>query len=289
MLEKNGILYLDASALRDFQNCREYFRRKWVEGIVPKRPAIDLEFGIAVHRAIESFWKRENYNIAYGGAARYFGNLDLTHATVKDREKYERLSDALPELIGVYYEEHGEPDEQAMVEYEWVCDYLPGCRLCGRIDRFSLDAVLYDVKTASEIGRNWKSDYKEAALRDIGVALYDWYIRKIQPDSAARKVVLECLIKPYGSKPARYEAIELPEIVTDSYRRRFDQQLEWRVRELVHYWRNYRQMKPWPMSDGSQCITKYGQCDFLKLCNHGDSLRNLELYTIRQEHLEVRK
>ena len=284
-----SILYLDASCLRDFNGCKEYFRRRWVENIVPRRAAIDKEFGIATHRAVELFWKGATYDIAYADASTYFGNLDLTNSTVKDREKYERLSDALPELIGVYYDYHGEAEEQAMVEYEWSYKYEDSVTLCGRVDRYSLDFILYDVKTASEIGKNWKTDYREAALRDIGVSLYDWYIRTTQPDSAPKNVVLEVLVKPYRDKPARYEPIALPEIVTDSYRRRFDQQLEFRVKELVHYWRNYQAVKPWPMNDGSQCVSKYGQCDYLLLCNHGSSKRNLEKYKQREEHLSIRQ
>ena len=289
MLEKNGTLYFDATCLRDVTNCREFFRRKYIENIVPKRPAVDREFGISVHKAVDAFWKGDDYAAAYRLAGETFAALDLTYANIKDREKHERLSDALPEVIGVYYEEHGEATDQAMLESEWVHNYLPGVHLCGRIDRYSFDFVLFDVKTASEIGRSWKSDYKEAALREIGIALYDWYLHKVQPDSSPRQVVLEVLVKPYGNKPARYEHLELPEVVTDSYRRRFDQLLDFRVRELAHWWGSYQAMKPWPQNDGSQCVSKYGQCDYLKLCNHGDSPRNLELYTIRQEHLEARR
>ena len=289
MLEKNGYLLLDATALRDFNSCREYFRRRWVENIVPKRPAIDREFGICVHKAVEAFWQGKNYTEAYSQAASMFAALDLTHANIKDREKYERLSDALPEVIGVYYEEHGETEEQAMLEYEWTHRLDDATILCGRIDRYSLDGILYDVKTASEIGRNWKSDYKEAALRDIGVQLYDYFLCQVQPDSRPRNVVLEVLVKPYRDKRARYEAVELPELVTDAYRNRFKQQLDFRVRELSHWWRSYQAMRPWPMNDGSQCVSKYGQCPYLLLCNHGQSERNLEKYTQREEHLDCRR
>jgi len=299
-LDIESILYLDATCLRDFSNCREFFRRRYVENVVPKRPALDKEYGIIVHRAIESFWGGKEYNEAYGLSAKAWAAVDLTHCTVKDREKYERLADALPEVIGVYYEEHGEAEGQAMLEYEWVQRYPSNdgsgtvanaetnIVLCGRIDRYSLDAILYDVKTASEIGRNWKSDYKEAALRDIGVALYDWYLCQVQPDSRPRNVVLEVLVKPYRDKRARYEAVELPELVTDAYRNRFKQQLDFRVRELSHWWRSYQAMKPWVMSD-TACVTRYGLCDYITLCNRGDSERNLKLYKPREEHLCIRQ
>ena len=308
MLEKHGCLLLDATALRDFNTCREYFRRRWVENLSPKRPAIDKEFGIATHLAIggdgkkplKGFWGGWPYEQAYKLAADYFVAVDQTHCTVKDREKYERLSDALPEVIGVYYEEHGEAEEQAMLEYEWVHAFgnrngLEGARdaagtvaLCGRIDRYSFEQTLYDVKTASEIGRNWKSDYKEAALRDIGVQLYDYFLCQVQPDSQPRNVVLEVLVKPYRDKRARYEAVELPELVTDAYRNRFKQQLDFRVRELSHWWRSYQAMKPWVMSD-TACVTRYGLCDYITLCNRGDSERNLKLYKPREEHLCIRQ
>ena len=96
-------LLIDASMLRDFGNCREFFRRRWVENLESKRPSIDRSFGIAVHKAVEAFWRGKDYGEAYSQAASMFSALDLTNSTVKDREKYERLADALPEGIGVYY------------------------------------------------------------------------------------------------------------------------------------------------------------------------------------------
>ena len=284
----NDIL-IDATMLRSAGNCKEFFRRQFVENIVPVKPAIHREFGIAIHRAVQFFWNGSPYEDAYEIAAGHLALLDETGLNVREREKLDEMRDYLPDLLAVYYESHEqEPAVNVMLEREFVHkNYLPGVHLCGRIDRFTFDLVLSDLKTASEIGRNWKSDYKEAALRDCALPLYDWAITQMQPDSAPKSIQLEVLIKPYKSKPTRLEVVPLNEII--AYRERFKRQLDWRVRELVHYIRTYGQVQPWPMNDGSQCVSKFGPCEYLPLCNWVSTPKNLKLYKQREEHLESRR
>jgi hypothetical protein len=78
----------------------------------------------------------------------------------------------------------------------------------------------------------------------------------------------------------------LPEIT--AYRKRFEQQLTWICNEIQHYHQSYRTMHPWPMAQG-QCLTKYGACEYLPLCNQGETSKTLANYKTREEHLNLRK
>ncbi|KKL82360.1 hypothetical protein LCGC14_1985590, partial [marine sediment metagenome] len=70
---------------------------------------------------------------------------------------------------------------------------------------------------------------------------------------------------------------------------RFKQQLNWVVKEMVHYMRSYVKVKPWPMNYGPMCMTKYGPCDYLELCNYGNIPKYISEYKPREEHLEIRR
>ena len=105
---------------------------------------------------------------------------------------------------------------------------------------------------------------------------------------APQRVYLEVLIKGYKSKPCRMETIELPYVITEAYRQRFDQQLQWKVEEIVSYFKHSREQKPWPMAQ-QLCQTKYGECPYLDVCLHGEQPKVIERFKEREEHLEVRK
>ena len=103
------------------------------------------------------------------------------------------------------------------------------------------------------------------------------------------EIYLEVLLKPYKSKAARYERIDLNELITESYRKRFRQQLKWKVSEIVHYVENYSQQKPWPLAGPLACSSKYGRCSYIDLCAWGDSDKTLAKFKTREPHLELVK
>lgn len=170
------------------------------------------------------------------------------------------------------------------IEYEWKHEFLPNLFLCGRIDRAEVGPVLFDLKTASEIGKTWHSDFRNLMLRDFGLALYDWYLCQI--GYTPQTVKVECLVKPYKEKETHMEIFNLPEIT--QYRKRFEQQLSWICHEILHYHNHYGEQQPWPMAQG-QCITKYGPCEYIDGCLHGWTAKTLTGYTIRQEHLMIKR
>ena len=287
-------IYIDASMIKCFSDCREQFRRRYIENIVSSKPSIAYVFGTSFHMAVEAFWKGSPYKQAYDIGFAHLDSLDVSALTVREQGKYNELINALPDMLEVYYKGHDKDEIKGLecLEEEWYTLYgeLPedlkdAVYLCGKIDRFMTDGQLFDLKTASEIGREWKKNYKAEKLRDCGLSLYDWYLCGLM--DSPKQIAMEVLIKPYKDKPPRLELIELNEII--QYRDRFKQQLNWVVKEMVHYIRSYSKVKPWPMNYGPMCITKYGPCDYLHLCNYGDTPKNLSKYKTRVEHLEIRK
>lgn len=289
------MLYLDASAIRDFLSCREYYRFKYVANKVPAKPSIHREYGIGIHKGVEAFWQGKGYTEALTIAMGYLQSVKLPGITPVESGKWEEMLGYAPDMLGAYYT--GMEQDTAsveMVEQEWNYPLVPLVEgevitLCGRID-LVLSGCLRDLKTATEIGKTWKRDYRELMLRDIGLGLYDWYL--VRAGHAPVNVVLDVLLKPssgrFGAaKPARLERIELPELVTDGYRKRFDMQLRWIAREIAEYHDRYREMRPWPMDTQHSCNTKYSSCEYLPVCNYGR--KEEDKLVTRIEHLEVRK
>ncbi len=348
------VIYLDASALSGWSNCREYYRRRDIEKIEAVKPNTHYEFGKAVHLAVEEFWKGHSYEKALDAAYGVCNEFPVAMLNPPELETWERLVKCTPDILACYYDSVSySPESLLWVEKEWSIPYgrnIGGISgnsvhssnrtdgtdnpdssqteviLCGRMDRLMAGPRLVDVKTASEIstaGVPWKQQYRQDKVLDLQFALYDFYLQRLckcghphhehwplvefqsnyKPDynvtecgececmsfrsMAPIEIYLEVLLKPYKSKAARYEKIELNELITDSYRKRFAQQLKWKVSEIVHYVENYSQQKPWPLAGSLACSSKYGKCAYIDLCAWGDSEKTLKKFKERVPHLEV--
>ena len=277
-------LLLDATAIKNFIACRERYRQLYIENRAPVTPSIHRAFGIAVHLAAEVHNKGGSY--ADGLRAACFSLAcaslqSLAGASVHLQTKWRELAASLPDCVACYFD-GVTVGEVLAVEQEWSHQFMPGVYLCGRKDKVQTDG-LYDLKTASEIGKTWKTDFRGQMLRDFGLALYDWHECRL--GRAPKKVVVECIVKGYRGSMPRLEFFELTELPL--YRKRFEQQLAWIVAEIYHYHQNYLEQKPWPMAQG-ECHTKYGQCEFLPICLHGEIPKVMENYGPRVEHLVLK-
>ena len=285
---------IDASQIRLFLDCREQYRQAYVLGRASKKPLIHREFGIGFHKGCEVFWKGWDYSAALMAALDYVGGIDCTLLTVKEKQKWDEMTAYMPDLLAAYFDSvEYEPGVNIKVEKEWSLSYDPlGCdyklsnvTLCGRIDRFTNGFHLIDIKTDS--GIDTKDAFREKWLRDVGLALYDWYLKTV--DTPPRMVAIERCIKPYRGRPAKVELVELPEITSDGYRKRFEQQLKMVLADMVHHLDNYQDMAPWLMNTNHACTTKYGPCEYLSVCNRGESQRELARFKQREEHLVCRQ
>ena len=281
---------IDASQIRLFLDCREQYRQAYVLGRASKKPLIHREFGIGFHKGCEVFWRGGDYSAALMAALEYVGGIDCTLLTVKEKQKWDEMTAYMPDLLAAYFDSvEYVPDSNIYVECEWSFPYDPlgplaNVTLCGRIDRLTEGLSLNDIKTDS--GIDTKEAFREKWLRDVGLALYDWYL--CHSGIVPRMVAIERCIKPYRGRPAKVELVELPEITSDGYRKRFEQQLKMVLADMVHHLDNYQDMAPWLMNTNHSCTTKYGPCDFLAICNRGESQRELARFKQREEHLAIR-
>jgi PD-(D/E)XK nuclease superfamily len=305
----NWPLMVDASMLKEFAECREFVRQRYLENRELKAMSIHYAFGVAVHAAVEEFWRGAKYEDALATAFSVTSHYPVGLLNPTALEKWTKLVKGLPQMLEVYYTTIGEPvglyyskvrnadgelREGLALELEWSYSFSDKVTLCGRIDRVmqgKSGPQLVDVKTASEIGKDWKEAYRRSMMLQRQFGLYDWYLRQVGP--APERCYLEVLVKPYESKykekPARLEIIELEYVTTPTYRARFSQQLSFLLSELVTYFERYSEQKPWPMSGGSACKTIYGECPFLDVCLMGPIPKIMERYQDRSEHLELRK
>lgn len=287
------MLYIDATQIRMFLDCRESYRLAYIENRASKKPALAREFGIAIHLGVEAFWQGKDFPEALAIVSDYMSKVNTMGCTPEEDRKWREMNNYAPDLLACYYDnvEYGDKvlilNGAPMTEHEWKYESpfgIEGLTLCGRIDRYERGYRLVDLKTASEIGKNWKADYKNSMLRDVGLSLYDWYLCNGVPLNP-NEIELEVLIKPYRDKATRFERVPMNEII--AYRKRFEQQLKWVLKEMKCYHDNFREAYPWPMAQG-QCVTKFGPCQFLEGCNRGWSGKTLDKYKQRKEHLTIR-
>ena len=277
-------LYLDASAIKNFLDCRELYRLRHIENRVALEPSFHQAWGHAVHIGAETHNRGGSFEEGLRLAAEDLAKFPEHLLNPYSQQRFRELAVELPSAVATYFDSIVVGNIVA-VEEEWSWEYMPGVVLCGRKDKVERDpAVIFDLKTASEIGKTWHSDFRHQMLRDFGVALYDWH--ECRMGRQPMTVKIECLVKPYRGKECRIEIFDLPEIAV--YRKRFEQQLDWVVREIVHYHKYYQATHPWPMAQ-QQCSTKYGPCEYLPGCNGGWSPKILANYKNREEHLNLRR
>jgi len=205
------VIYLDASALAGWSNCREFYRRQQLEKIEPVKPSTYYHFGKATHLMCESFWRGETYEQALAAAYDCLNEYPVAMLNPPELETWERMVKATPDVTAVYFENvHYSPEQLLWVEKEWSIPYeresisLPvgddltstavhhraagsdsgktKVILCGRMDRLMAGPRLVDVKTASEISQQgvpWKQQYRQDKVLDLQFALYDWYLCQI--------------------------------------------------------------------------------------------------------------
>lgn len=282
-------LMLDASAIKCWLDCREAYRNRYVLNRVFHEPSYHQAFGIAVHLAAETHNRGGSFEDGLKLAADSLAAFPEQLLNTYKQQRFRELASELPSIVACYFDGvNNSALEMVAIEEEWSFELIPGIMLCGRKDKVIKDSnsnyILLDLKTASEIGKSWHADFRNQMLRDFGLALYDWHECRVGRSPATVKV--ECLVKPYRDKEPRLEIFDLPEIT--AYRKRFEQQLLWICSEISHYHNVYRYQQPWPMAQ-QNCLTKYGACEYLPLCNQGETAKTLANYTNREEHLNLRK
>jgi hypothetical protein len=312
-------LMFSPSGMTTFMECREKYRLSHIEGVESSEPQIHLIFGRACHKIPECYWKGLPQEQAFNEALKTCGELGPPMLLPsKIRDKWLSLMDGLMESVEAYYgywdNRLGTNDPVAgiggerevhMLEQEFQyllsssSERLQASDLCsqgarvdvqvyvtGRIDQY-IGTTLRELKTAAEVGSNWKHDYRQYLLRNWGLQVYDWYLCRKNNDAKPpidwpQHIEVEVLVKPYRDKRPRMEIFDLTKEIV-SYRERTAQQIEWICREMAEYRLKHTGVQPWPMS-ASACNNKFGVCDYLYGCNYGhEKAAEKGLYKIREK------
>jgi PD-(D/E)XK nuclease superfamily len=304
MIQDPKNLYFSPSGMDTFTTCREAYRLKYIEQVETSEPQIHLTFGRACHKIPECYWKGLPQEKAFDEALKVCGELGPPMLLPsKIRDKWLVLMDGLMESVEAYYTFHDANDSYGcgsayvhMLEQEFQYQMIMGPNhiayeahtavfITGRIDQY-IGTTLRELKTASEIGANWKHDYRNYLLRNWGLQVYDWYLCH-RTDEAGHlqnwpaHIEVEVLVKPYRDKRPKMELFDLTKEIV-SYRERTAQQVEWICREMSSYHLQYAQVQPWPMSS-TACTNKFGVCDYLVGCCQGhEKAAEKGLYKIRE-------
>lgn len=301
-------LKFSPSGMTTFTECREKYRLRYIEGIESSEVDIHLTYGRACHKIPECYWRGLPAENAFTEAMAVCGEIGPPMLLPsKLRDKWLALLDGLMESVEAYYEFHhnrtwpiGIDVHMLEQEFQYSIGQISNGQLhqmlgsspsdsiyvTGRIDQY-IGTTLRELKTASEIGSNWKHDYKQMLLRNWGIMVYDWYLCKraeklLITAKAPQHIEVEVLVKPYRDKRPRMELFDITKEVV-AYRERTAQQLEWICREMAEYHLRYAAVNPWPMSS-SACTTKFGPCDYLLGCNQGhEKAAEKGLYKIREK------
>jgi hypothetical protein len=302
-------IFVDNTMLSVWLRCREELRLTYLKHMGSAYIPIHRELGIAVHSGIECLWRGGQFTDALALSTKYLAGISESIINSAEQKKWGELKAMVPTMLATYADTvdtdldkvqrsiSSKPSEPQLplLEYQWQLGQpfgIPEVTLVGRIDRCEIGPILVDTKTATEMdgfdemGKKvgWERSYRAAMVKDPGLGMYDFWLRQI--GLTPQMVALEVILKPserYGKK-CRVVRLELPEVL--AYRERFDMLLEFNLKELVHFVREYNQLQPWPMN-GSACSGKYGNCIFLAACGSGINPRTQHLYSTKEEHLDL--
>ena len=277
--------------------CREKYRLNHIIGLEPIAPNIHYQFGSVIHTMCQSYWNGEDYMTAFTKALKLSQELDPRLCDAKDQKKYTDLCETIAPITSIYYKTNGEagPSEKPIYnEYQFSWDWgtISGIHvICtGTIDRYFPDGTLRDTKTASAVGKDWKSDLKKRLLREPQLPFYRRFIEydngRIVLDESklppVEKMQYEVIVKPYrGSEPS----IEILDCTKEFMARQevWDQQTDWAIREIAEFYANALDSQPWPQSTSACTTSIFGECDYLPVCLGNKLSADTTLYRIREK------
>lgn len=139
-------LILDNTRLTDFHKCPRRYHYRHNEGLRSLTPNADLEFGKAIHSALEEIYLNDNIERAIEIFKKEYGS---TQHTIKTPEKGEKI---LREYYKKYIPEHFEVLE---VEQGILRQINPQLMFYGKLDlvvESMGEIVMYEHKTAKNMG-----------------------------------------------------------------------------------------------------------------------------------------
>lgn len=281
-------LIWDATSLSTFKECPKKYFLSIIEGWTPKKVALALDFGIAFHSALESYYRRKAAGIPF------------------DQNEVTTLLEILQSPLRASIESYGDPDRSIRTLFFSVFEYLETYRL-----ESDETVVLPDGTVGIELHFQFETPYTyhsgesisfaghldRLASGPMGTMVYDhktsvrplseFYFRQYKPNTQMTLYTL-CGEICYSS-PVRGVIIDAIDLRNGSFNRQPTLRTKEYCEEWLHDQRSWfliaehcATVGHWPQND-SACH-KYSGCPFQEYCMAPKSLRK----TILEENFEKR-
>ena len=280
-------LRISPTQLKMWSECREKHRISYLLNTESVAPSIHYQFGKVIHAMAQAYWDKKTYMEAFHQALQVAQELDVRLLSSQNRTKWEALQENISPITTIYYGYHGNKNvthpayiNEQFVESEWGI-YAGVSVVCnGIIDRMVSGPTLVDTKTASAVGKDWKTDLKKRLLREPQMGFYSWMYQRMQGELPQR-IEYEIIVKPYRGSEPKIEIIDVTKEVLN-FQPVFEQQMNWAIKEMCEFYSKCREAEPWPMSNSACTASIFGECEFLPYCTGRAEITDSRLYKIKE-------
>lgn len=286
-------MIITQSSLSCFMRCRQAYKWRYIDGIIPTARNKALDFGAAMHRALESYW-----DLIDSGE-----DPKLTDTGLDDPFEAAKLEGLFAGYCEKWLTEDRNGYRVISVEQEFnVLSKnlaLPRVNLVGKVDGVVQDVesgwyYILEHKTASIVD----DDYREQKALDEQTKLYALAISHtldIPIAGAIHDIIVKQKIRQKRGESAADFCERLRADVTDDnfvriYIHFADGELDAFAMELDEQVRDVAQCECYYKCTGA-CIGRYGACEYMPLCRAGsiESPDIRDMYETRRAHEEISK
>lgn len=264
------------SSLNCFQQCHRKYKLRYLDGIVPIRKSNALEFGSAMHIALEKYWNYVNATQTFLANDADVGACDLRFdATdiLKDKVEAAKLTGLLVGYIKEYYDEDVRTWEVIDIEREFKVRVF-GNDIVGKADGIVMNkntgkCYILEHKTASLVDES----YVDQKAIDSQTMLYAACLQDIMGitiSGAIHDILTKQKIRlKKGESEDDFCQRLIGDVSTDNFNRII---IDFGPTELSDFQRDfYCQIdelygcRQFYKCTGA-CIGRYGACEYLPLC-----------------------
>ena len=292
------------SSLSCFQQCRQKFKFRYIEGICPVTKSNALEFGSQMHLVLQHLFEcieaqqtkgDTQYEPKESVIDRLCQMVEIADMEAIDRAKLKGL---IIGYVNKWYESDCQEYEIVDVEREFTCevDRFYHHRFVGKADgivkrKSDGKYFILEHKTAAVVD----NDYIAQKQIDSQTMTYAFFLSKsmgIEISGAIHDILTKQKIRlKKGETEEQFCQRLIDDVAEDNFTRIFvefgKQELADFVIELNHATDDLCHCDSYYKCTG-QCIGRYGACEYLPLCQNKCDLSGLEeLYDVRKPHEEI--
>lgn len=288
-------LVITHSSLQCFQSCHRKYRLRYMDCIVPKQKSNALEFGSAMHIALEEYFKYVKASQVFLGETGACDFVFDCNKILTDKVEAAKLAGLLRGYIQRWYPEDSTKYDIIEIEREFKLRIV-GQDFVGKIDglvreRETDKYYILEHKTASVVDESYVSqkeidsqtlNYANAIQRTMGIkisgAIHDLITKQKIRQKKGESIDDFCKRLNEDVTDDNFSRIKI-EFTQEQMQEAFDE-LQDQISELWGCRHFYK-------CTGA-CLGRFGACDYLPICKAGglvDALK--EQYETSRAHEEI--